>query len=319
MSHDALDLGVAALPYYDELIPLAHEAFGGVMDLLDIGARCIQDIEAAGTGILDDTRHDAVGTNDERALLDLGNARGSAHADAFEIVDDKRIVNEGAERIDGLAGLVSGLAYAGVASDLDVDVRHLKPPRVLSAQRIADRVHTSNGLVLNPLRALAALHALGSIFEKAGLPSSHPALLGAHDSFTSRCDIAKNANGHRGNGRLTHLRYKCEASVNLERLVIGANASTLRENQHVLAALQGMLGRAQGRQISTSSPRCKACWAARRAAISASPRSTGMPPARAKAQRTMAVLLNSDLKIGRTRRPAAHSLVTMGKTSAIEV
>ncbi len=41
------------------------------MDLLDIGARGIQDIDAAGTGILDDTRHDAVGTNDERALLDL--------------------------------------------------------------------------------------------------------------------------------------------------------------------------------------------------------------------------------------------------------
>ncbi len=71
VSHHALDLGEAALPYYDELIPLAPEAFGGVMDLLDIGARGIQDIDAAGTGILDDTRHDAVGTNDERALLDL--------------------------------------------------------------------------------------------------------------------------------------------------------------------------------------------------------------------------------------------------------
>ena len=38
--------------------------------------------------------------------------------------------------------------------------------------------------------------------------------------------------------------------MNLDRLVIGANASALRENQHILAALQGMLSRAQGRHIS---------------------------------------------------------------------
>ena len=53
--------------------------------------------------------------------------------------------------------------------------------------------------------------------------------------------------------------------------------------------------------------------------MSAVPRSTGMPPTRLKAQRTILVLANSDLKMGRTRRPPKNSAVSTASTSAIEV
>ena len=72
-------------------------------------------------------------------------------------------------------------------------------------------------------------------------------------------------------------------------------------------------------KIRTSSPRCSACWAARRHFMSAVPRSTGMPPTRLKAQRTILLLANSDLKMGRTRRPPKNSAVSTARSSAIEV
>ena len=53
--------------------------------------------------------------------------------------------------------------------------------------------------------------------------------------------------------------------------------------------------------------------------MSAVPRSTGMPPTRAKNQRTIPESLNSDLKMGRIRRPWRQNHVTMATTSAMEV
>ena len=47
--------------------------------------------------------------------------------------------------------------------------------------------------------------------------------------------------------------------------------------------------------------------------------STGMPPTRAKNQRTIGFLLNSDFMMGRTRRPLATIWVTVATTSAIDV
>ena len=72
-------------------------------------------------------------------------------------------------------------------------------------------------------------------------------------------------------------------------------------------------------KMRMSSPRWSA-WLARRSDfMSAVPRSTGMPPTRAKNQRTMPLWLNSDLKMGRRRRLRAQYQVTMTTTSAMEV
>lgn len=63
----------------------------------------------------------------------------------------------------GVERALDTVADARVTGDLDIDAGHLVPPRVLGAEFVSDGVHASDGLILDPLRALAALHSLRGI------------------------------------------------------------------------------------------------------------------------------------------------------------
>jgi len=91
------------------------------------------------------------------------------------------------------------------------------------------------------LGALAALHALGRIAKGNMLAGPHPALFWTRNLFAGRGDIAKTAHGHRRDICLAHLRHKRKSAVDLDRLLIRANARALREDKNILPALQGVL------------------------------------------------------------------------------
>ena len=130
VSHDALDLGVAALPHDDELIALAHELLRGHVHLFDVGACGVQHRQPQTLGPVDDLGHDAMGADDHRSGIDLLDAIGHRHAGMLELGDDQRVMDERAERADRTArlarrfrrkgqGALDAVAYAGMAGDLD--------------------------------------------------------------------------------------------------------------------------------------------------------------------------------------------------------
>ncbi len=131
MAQNTLDLGMPGLAHDEQLVALANKFLGCKMDFLDVGARGVDDIEATCARLIDHLGNDAVGSDDDGAAPCLIEGIREVYALSFELSDHDRVVDQGAEGMDGGAlrilarpeGHIQGALYSitgpGVGRDLD--------------------------------------------------------------------------------------------------------------------------------------------------------------------------------------------------------
>ena len=79
VAQNALDLGMARLAHDDHTVALAHQALGGYMDLLNVGAGGVDHGKAALASGVNDLRHHTVGADDHGARYDGGGVCLAGH------------------------------------------------------------------------------------------------------------------------------------------------------------------------------------------------------------------------------------------------
>ena len=106
----ALRLGVAALADVDDVVALAGQPADQVVGAGDVAAGGVDDVQAAALRLVDHLRRDAVGGEDDRARLDLLEARHAIggvdqrHPVLLELAGDVLVVDQVAEHGHRLAG-----------------------------------------------------------------------------------------------------------------------------------------------------------------------------------------------------------------------